>query len=225
MATSVQNQVQEKNLVINMGPQHPSTHGVLRLILELDGEIVVNCEPVIGYLHTGFEKTFEAKNYHQGVTLTDRMDYLNPLGNNLAYALTIEKLLDCAVPERAIVARVILAELQRISSHLVQLGTAAMELGAMSVFLYCFREREEILDIFEMCSGQRMMGSYIRPGGLAFPLPNEFEAAVRRMVEVLPKRIDEYEALLTKNELWIERTKGVGALSAEDATALHGDRL
>lgn len=200
-----------------MGPQHPSTHGVLRLILELDGEIVVNCEPVIGYLHTGFEKTFEAKNYHQGVTLTDRMDYLNPLGNNLAYALTVEKLLDCTVPERAIVARVILAELQRISSHLVQLGTEAMELGAMSVFLYCFREREEILDIFEMCGGQRMMSSYIRPGGLAFPLPNEFEAAVRRMVEILPKRIDEYEALLTKNELWIERTKGVGTLSAEDA--------
>lgn len=217
MATNLQPRAQEQNLVINMGPQHPSTHGVLRLILELDGEIVVNCEPVIGYLHTGFEKTFESKNYHQGVTLTDRMDYLNPLGNNLAYALTIEELLDCEIPERARVARVILAEFQRIASHLVQLGTEAMELGAMSVFLYCFREREEILDIFEMCGGQRMMTSYIRPGGLASPLPSGFEAEVRRMAGVLPARIDDYEALLTKNELWRERTLGVGKLSAEDA--------
>ncbi len=203
-----------------MGPQHPSTHGVLRLVLELDGEIVVNCEPVIGYLHTGFEKTFETKNYHQDVTLTDRMDYLNPLGNNLCYALTVEKLLGVEVPERATVARVILAELTRIGSHLVGLGTQAIELGAQSVFLYCFREREKILDVFEMCSGQRLMTSYIRPGGLAMDLPAGFETAVRTIVDTMPARIDEYETLLTKNGIWRERTVGIGRLGLEDALRL-----
>ena len=209
--------VEEQNLVLNMGPQHPSTHGVLRLILELDGEIVVKCEPVIGYLHTGFEKSFEMKNYHQDVTLTDRMDYLNPLGNNLAFALAVEKLLTVDIPERATVARVILAELTRIASHLVQLGTHAIELGAQSVFLYCFRERETILDIFEMCSGQRMMTSYIRPGGLAVDLPAGFDTAVRKVLDAMPKRIDEYELLLTKNDIWRDRTVGVGRLSLENA--------
>ncbi len=208
---------QEQNLILNMGPQHPSTHGVLRLVLELDGEIVVNCEPVIGYLHTGFEKTYEAKNYHQCVTLTDRMDYLNPLGNNLAYALAIEKLLGVGAPDRATVARVILAELTRIGSHLVGLGTQAIELGAQSVFLYCFREREQILDIFEMCSGQRMMCSYIRPGGLAMDLPDGFDSAVRKFLDFFPRRIDEYEALLTNNGIWRERTVGVGKLDLETA--------
>ena len=209
--------LEEQNLVLNMGPQHPSTHGVLRLILELDGEIVVKCEPVIGYLHTGFEKTFEMKNYHQGVTLTDRMDYLNPLGNNLGFALAIEKLLVVDIPERATVARVILAELTRIASHLVQLGTSAIELGAQSVFLYCFREREEIMDVFELCSGQRMMTSYIRPGGLALDLPVGFDAAVRKILDAMPGRIDEYETLLTKNDIWRDRTVGVGRLSMENA--------
>jgi NADH-quinone oxidoreductase subunit D len=209
--------LEEQNLVLNMGPQHPSTHGVLRLILELDGEIVVKCEPVIGYLHTGFEKTFEMKNYHQGVTLTDRMDYLNPLGNNLGFALAIEKLLVVDIPERATVARVILAELTRIASHLVQLGTSAIELGAQSVFLYCFREREEIMDVFELCSGQRMMTSYIRPGGLALDLPVGFDAAVRKILDAMPGRIDDYETLLTKNDIWRDRTVGVGRLSMENA--------
>jgi NADH-quinone oxidoreductase subunit D len=208
---------QEQNLILNMGPQHPSTHGVLRLVLELDGEVVVNVEPVIGYLHTGFEKTFEMKNYHQDVTLTDRMDYLNPLGNNLAYALAVEKLLGVSVPERATVARVILAELTRINSHLVWLGTGAMELGAMSVFLYCFREREQILDIFELCSGQRMMTSYIRPGGLAMDLPEGFRAAVEGILAIMPARVDDYERLLTNNGIWRERNVGVGRLSLEDA--------
>jgi NADH-quinone oxidoreductase subunit D len=210
-----------------MGPQHPSTHGVLRLILELDGENVVSCEPVIGYLHTGFEKTYEAKNYHQCVTLTDRMDYLNPLGNNLAYALAVEKLLGVEVPSRATVARVILAELTRIGSHLVGLGTQAIELGAQSVFLYCFREREQILDVFEMCSGQRLMCSYIRPGGLAMDLPDEFEPAVRKLLAMLPARIDDYEALLTNNGIWRERTLGVGVLRLEDAIryAITGPNL
>src|SRR4051794_34096120 len=150
-------------LHINMGPQHPSTHGVLRLELELDGEVVASCKPIVGYLHTGIEKTFEAKTYLQGVTLTDRMDYLNPLGNNLAYALAVEKLFVCAIPPRATVARVLLAELTRIASHLVWLGTTGLDLGASSVFLYCFREREAFLDLFEEMSGQRMMTSFIRP--------------------------------------------------------------
>jgi NADH-quinone oxidoreductase subunit D len=211
---------QDTNLILNMGPQHPSTHGVLRLVLELDGEIVVECEPVIGYLHTGFEKSFESKNYHQNVTLTDRMDYLNPLGNNLVFALAVEKLLDVEIPARATVARVLLAELTRIGSHLVWLGTAAIELGAQSVFLYCFREREQILDIFEMCSGQRMMTSYIRPGGLALDLPEGFEAAVRRFLDNMPHRIDEYESLLTRNGLWRDRTVGVGVLKLADALGL-----
>jgi NADH-quinone oxidoreductase subunit D len=203
-----------------MGPQHPSTHGVLRLVLELDGEIVVRCEPVVGYLHTGFEKTYEMKNYHQDVTLTDRMDYLNPLGNNLAFALAVEKLLGVEIPPRATVARVILAELTRLASHLVWLGTQAIELGAQSVFLYCFREREPILDVFEMCSGQRMMTSYIRPGGLAQDLPRGFEAAVRAILDNLPRRIDEYEALLTNNGIWRDRTVGIGILKLDDALAL-----
>jgi NADH-quinone oxidoreductase subunit D len=221
------NAVQEQNLVLNMGPQHPSTHGVLRLILELDGEIVVKCEPVIGYLHTGFEKTFEMKNYHQGVTLTDRMDYLNPLGNNLVFALAVEQLIGVEVPDRATVARVILAELTRIASHLVQLGTSAIELGAQSVFLYCFREREDILDVFELCSGQRMMTSYIRPGGLALDLPEGFEVAVRKILDAMPKRIDDYESLLTNNDIWRDRTIGVGRLSLENAVryAVTGPNL
>ena len=209
--------VQEQNLILNMGPQHPSTHGVLRLVLELDGEIVVSCKPVIGYLHTGFEKTFESKTYYQGVTLTDRMDYLGPLSNNLAYSLAAEKLLDVEIPPRATVARIILAELTRLASHLVSLGSQAMDLGAMSVFLYCFRERELILDIFEMCSGQRMMTSYIRPGGLAMDLPPGFAEATRAILEMMPARIDEYEALLTKNEIWLDRTVGIGVLPVDEA--------
>lgn len=212
--------VEEQNLILNMGPQHPSTHGVLRLVLELDGEIVVNCEPVIGYLHTGFEKTFETKTYWQGVTLTDRMDYLSPLGNNLVYSLAVETLLEVEVPPRATVARVILAELTRLASHLVWLGTQALDLGAMSVFLYCFREREKILDIFEMCSGQRMMTSYIRPGGLVYDLPRGFEEAVREILEIMPARIDEYEALLTNNDIWRDRTMGIGVLPLDEAIRL-----
>lgn len=212
--------VEEQNLVLNMGPQHPSTHGVLRLVVELDGEIVVSCQPVIGYLHTGFEKTFESKTYWQGVTLTDRMDYLAPLSNNLAYSLAVEKLLGVEVPPRATVARVILAELTRLASHLVWLGTQAMDLGAVSVFLYCFRERERILDIFEMSSGQRMMTSYIRPGGLAMDLPRGFDEAVRDILEMMPARIDEYEALLTKNDIWRDRTVGIGVLPLDEALRL-----
>jgi NADH-quinone oxidoreductase subunit D len=206
-----------ETVLLNMGPQHPSTHGVLRLLLELDGEIVVNCIPDVGFLHTGVEKNMEAKTYVKAAVMTDRLDYLNTVGNNLAYCLAIEKLVDLDVPPRAQAIRVILTELQRIASHLVWLGTHALDLAAMSVFLYCFREREHILDILEMVGGQRMMATYIRPGGLWRDTPAEFDAAVRKFLDLFPARIDEYEALLTKNPLFIERTRNIGVLAKEDA--------
>ena len=206
-----------ETMLLNMGPQHPSTHGVLRLLLELDGEIVVNCIPDIGYLHTGIEKNMEAKTYEKAEVMTDRLDYLNTVGNNLAYCMAVEKLVDLDVPVRAQVIRVILTELQRIASHLVWLATQSLDLAAMSVFLYCFREREHILDILEMVSGQRMMTTYIRPGGLWRDVPVEFEAAVREFIEYFPRRVNEYEALLTKNPIYIDRTKGIGVISGEEA--------
>jgi NADH-quinone oxidoreductase subunit D len=206
-----------ETVLLNMGPQHPSTHGVLRLLLELDGEIVVNCIPDVGFLHTGVEKNMEAKTYVKAAVMTDRLDYLNTVGNNLAYCLAIEKLVDLDVPPRAQAIRVILTELQRIASHLVWLGTHALDLAAMSVFLYCFREREHILDILEMVGGQRMMATYIRPGGLWRDTPVEFDAAVHKFLDLFPARIDEYEALLTKNPLFIERTRNIGVLAKEDA--------
>ena len=209
-----------QTMVLNMGPQHPSTHGVLRVILELDGEIVVKAESVIGYLHTGIEKSLESKTYSQGVTLTDRVDYLAPLSNNLGYCLAVEKILGIEVPKRAQYIRVLLAELTRCASHLVWLGTHAIDLGAMTVFLYTFREREEILKIFEYISGQRMMTSYFRPGGLALEPPPDWLERVKRVVDNLPGHIDEYETLLTKNKIWLGRTVGVGVLSATDAIAM-----
>lgn len=209
-----------ETMLLNMGPQHPSTHGVLRLLLELDGETVVNCIPDIGFLHTGIEKNMEAKTYEKAEVMTDRLDYLNTVGNNLAYCMAVEKLLDLDVPPRAQAIRVILVELQRIASHLVWLGTGALDLAAMSTFLYCFREREDILDIFELVSGQRMMTTYIRPGGVWRDVPVEFETAVRNFIKMFPKRIDQYEALLTRNPLFLDRTLGIGKLSAEDALNL-----
>ncbi len=206
-----------ETVLLNMGPQHPSTHGVLRLLLELDGETVVNCIPDIGFLHTGIEKNMEAKTYEKAAVMTDRLDYLNTSGNNLVYCLAIEKLVELDVPPRAQAVRVILAELQRIASHLVWLGTHALDLAAMSVFLYCFREREMIMDILEMCGGQRMMSTYFRPGGLWRDVPAEFEDAVRQFLRVFPRRVDEYEALLTHNPLFLERTRHIGVLSKEDA--------
>lgn len=209
--------LQGETILLNMGPQHPSTHGVLRLLLELDGEKVIHCIPDIGFLHTGVEKNMEAKTYEKAAVITDRLDYLNTIGNVLVYCLAIEKLADLDVPPRAQAVRVLLTELQRIASHLVWLGTHALDLAAMSVFLYCFREREMILDILEMCGGQRMMTTYFRPGGLWRDTPVEFEAAVRNFIEIFPRRIDEYESLLTKNPIFLERTKNIGILSAEDA--------
>ena len=209
-----------QTMVLNMGPQHPSTHGVLRVVLELDGETVVQARPDIGYLHTGIEKNCEAKTYSQTITLTDRLDYLAPLSNNLCYCLAVEKLLALEVPKRAQSIRVLLAELTRIASHLVWLGTHAHELGAMSMFLYCFREREEILKIFEMVSGQRMMTSYFRIGGVAVEPPPGWLDRVARFIEMFPSRIQEYEELLTQNRIWLARTQGVGTLTAEDAIAI-----
>ncbi|GAC1683363.1 MAG: NADH dehydrogenase (quinone) subunit D [Candidatus Acidiferrum sp.] len=209
-----------KTMMLNMGPQHPSTHGVLRILLELDGETVVKAIPDLGYLHTGIEKSCEAKTYSQAITLTDRMDYLSPLGNNLVYCLAVEKLLGLEIPKRAQYIRVMMVELQRISSHLVWLGTHAIDMGAMSVFLYCFREREEILKIFEMFAGQRMMTSYIRIGGVALDPPAGWRAALERFMKMMPGRIDEYETLLTENRIWIGRTKGIGYISEQDAVAL-----
>jgi NADH-quinone oxidoreductase subunit D len=210
-----------ETMLLNMGPQHPSTHGVLRLLLELDGETVVNAIPEIGYLHTGIEKNMEAKTYLKAEVMTDRLDYLDTVGNNLAYCMAVEKLVDLDVPPRAQAIRVILTELQRIASHLVWIGTFGLDTGAMSMFLYAFRERELILDILELCSGQRMMTTFIRPGGLWRDVPVEFETAVRDFIKVLPKRIDEYEALLKKNPIMLDRLLGIGKLDA--ATALqHG---
>jgi NADH-quinone oxidoreductase subunit D len=208
-----------ETMLLNMGPQHPSTHGVLRLLVELDGETIVNCIPDIGYLHTGIEKNMEAKTYLKAEVMSDRLDYMNNMGNNLAYVLAVEKLVELDVPVRAQNLRVMLTELQRIASHLVWLAAAGLDLAAMSVFLYCFRERELVLDIFEMVSGQRMMVTYFRPGGLWRDVPVEFEAAVREFIKIFPKRIDEYEALLTKNPLWIDRMVGLGKL--DGATALQ----
>jgi len=205
-----------RRMTLNMGPQHPSTHGVLRLLLELDGETITSAQPDIGYLHTGIEKEFEVKNYQQGVTLTDRIDYLAPLSNNLCYCLAAEKLLGLEIPPMAQWQRVMLTELTRLNSHLVWLGTHAIDIGAMSVFLYCFREREDILRIFEMYSGQRMMTSYFRIGGLALEPPRGWQKRVRDFIDVFPSRVDEYEELLTNNRIWTGRTKGVGFISLED---------
>jgi len=210
----------DHTMVLNMGPQHPSTHGVLRLVLEVDGEAVVSLAPDIGYLHTGIEKTCEAKFYQQVVPLTDRIDYLCPMTNNLAYCLAVEKLLELEIPERAQYLRVLLNELTRIQSHLVWLGTHAMDIGALTVFLYCFREREALLRIFEGVAGQRMMTSYFRIGGVSMEPPLDFYQQVRDFLADMPSKIDEYEGLLTGNPIWIGRLKGVGYLSPEDGIAL-----
>ncbi len=209
-----------ETLLLNLGPHHPSTHGVLRLLLELDGEEIVSCVPDVGYLHTGIEKNIESKTYEKAVTLTDRMDYLAPMSNNMVYSLAVEKLTGLDVPARAQVIRVICLELTRINSHLVWLGTHALDLGAMSVFLYCFREREYVLDMFEMLSGQRMMTSYIRPGGVWRDLTADFLPALESFLDYFPPKIDDYEALLTNNPIWVDRTQGIGVVEPEEAIAM-----
>jgi NADH-quinone oxidoreductase subunit D len=210
----------DQHMVINMGPQHPATHGVLRLVLEIDGEIIVRLYPEVGYLHTGIEKTCEAKFYQQVVPLTDRINYLDPLSNNLCYCLAVEKLLGLEAPEKAKWLRVLLVELSRINSHLIWLGTHAMDVGALTVFLYTFREREDILRLFEAVSGQRMMTSYFRIGGLSMEPPLDFLDRVQAFIRTFPEKIDEYANLLTGNPIFRNRLQGVGYLSAADAIAL-----
>jgi NADH-quinone oxidoreductase subunit D len=209
-------------MTVNMGPQHPSTHGVLRLVLELDGETIVSLDPTIGFLHTGIEKTAEQKKWQQVIPLVERMDYLGPQSNSLAFCLSVERLLglESAIPERVTYIRVLIAELQRLSSHLVWLGTHGMEIGAISVMMYCFREREQLLNINEMLAGFRMFPSYMRIGGLREDLPRGFHEAVSAFLDKFPGKLDEYEKLLTKNNVWLKRTKGVGRLSREDTIAM-----
>ena len=207
----------ESQMTLSMGPQHPSTHGVLRLDLRLDGELIVKAIPDIGYLHTGMEKLFEYKKYQQGIVITDRMDYLNPLGNNLAYVMAAEKLLQIEIPERAQIIRVLFCELQRIASHLVWLGTHALDIGAMSPFFYCFRHREKILNLIEAASGGRMTPSYFRIGGLMMDLPAGFERRCNQFLEEFPEAMNTFETLLTGNTLWQSRTEGIGVISGEDA--------
>ena len=204
-----------RRMTLNMGPQHPSTHGVLRVVLELDGEFIMRARPEIGYLHTGIEKQCEALNWQQIITLTDRVDYLANLSNNLCYSLAVEKLLELEIPPKAQWMRVLLAELTRIGSHLVWLGTHALDMGAMTMFFLTFREREELLKLFEMFSGQRLMTSYIRPGGLALDPPRGWETHVRAVLADFPSKIDEYETLLNNNPIWLRRTKGIGVIPVE----------
>ncbi len=226
MATAVENipsqfevldQSLESEMTLSMGPQHPSTHGVLRLDLKLDGELVVNVIPDIGYLHTGMEKLFEYKKYQQGIVITDRMDYLNPLGNNLAYVMAAEKLLDLEIPERAQVIRVLMCELQRIASHMVWLGTHCLDIGAMSVFFYCFRQREKILNLIEAASGGRMTPSYFRIGGLMMDLPAGFERRCNQFMADFPEAMNTFDTLVTGNTIWQSRTKGIGVIERDEA--------
>ncbi|MCO6512793.1 MAG: NADH dehydrogenase (quinone) subunit D [Aridibacter famidurans] len=207
----------DSQMTISMGPQHPSTHGVLRLELVLDGEVVVKAKPDIGYLHTGMEKLFEYKKYQQGIVITDRMDYLNPLGNNLAYVMAAEKLLQIEIPPRAQIIRVLMCELQRIASHMVWLGTHALDIGAMSPFFFCFRQREKILNLIEAASGGRMTPSYFRIGGLMMDLPAGFERRVKQFLEDFPAAMDQFETLVSGNTIWQSRTKEIGYISKEDA--------
>lgn len=206
-------------VTVNMGPQHPSTHGVLRLIVDIDGETIVNVEPDVGFLHRGTEKLAENRTYHQIIPLTDRLDYLSPLSNNLAYCLAVEKFFDVKIPERAEYLRVILAEMSRIASHLVWIATHALDIGAMTVFLYAFREREEILDMFEVATGQRMTSSWIRIGGLRADMPEDFFVRLKSFIERFDSNVDTYENLLTNNRIWKMRTIGIGFLDAEETQA------
>jgi NADH-quinone oxidoreductase subunit D len=212
-------EVHTDTITINMGPQHPSTHGVLRLVLDLEGEVILGCQPVIGYLHTGFEKEMEYRTYHQNIVFPARIEYLATFIEETAYVLAVEKLIGVTPPPRAEVARVILSELSRIASHLIWLGSSAIDLNVTSMFIYTFQDREEVLDILESVTGQRMMHGFLRIGGMQWDLPDGFEARVRSLMERLPARIDEYDRLLTDNLLWRKRTEGIAVLSARDALA------
>jgi NADH-quinone oxidoreductase subunit D len=209
-------EIRTETMTVNMGPQHPSTHGVLRIVLTLDGETVRAAAPTIGFLHTGIEKTTEQKKWQQVIPLVERMDYLSAQSNSMALCLSVEKLLGVEIPERVRNIRVLIAELQRINSHLVWLGTHGMEIGAVSVMLYCFREREQLLNLNEMLAGFRMFPSYLRIGGLREDLPPGFHETVKAFLDRFPDKLNEYEGLLTKNQIWLKRTRGVGVLTAQD---------
>ena len=217
-------ELRTETMTVNMGPQHPSTHGVLRLVLELSGETVVSADTTIGYLHTGIEKTAEQKKWQQVIPLVERMDYLGAQSNSLAFILAVEKLLGIEVPQRVTDIRVLIAELQRLSSHLVWLATHALEIGAISVMMYCFREREQLLNLNEMLAGFRLFPSYLRIGGLREDLPSGFHAAVKKWLDAFPDHLNEYEDLLTKNQIWIKRTKSVGVVTGDDAIELRARR-
>lgn len=206
-----------ETMTLNMGPQHPSTHGVLRLVLELDGEVIVKVTPHIGFLHRGVEKLSEHRTYHQILPLTDRLDYLAPMSNNLGYILAVEKLMAVEVPERAEIIRIIMAELTRLQSHLVWLACHALDIGAMTVFIYAFRERETVMEIYELISGARMTSNYFRVGGLSQDVPEEFVKKVSDFIDVMPDYLDQYEGLLTTNPIWLKRTVDNGIISAENA--------
>jgi NADH-quinone oxidoreductase subunit D len=209
-------ELRTETMTVNMGPQHPSTHGVLRLVLELSGETVISADTTIGFLHTGIEKTSEQKKWQQVIPLVERMDYLGAQSNSLAFCLAVEKLLGIEMPQRVRDIRVLIAELQRIMSHLVWLGTHGLEIGAVSVMMYCFREREQLLNVNEMLAGFRMFPSYLRIGGLREDLPNGFHEAVKTFLDKFPDKLNEYEDLLTRNQIWLKRTRGVGVISKED---------
>ena len=213
-------EIRTETMTVNMGPQHPSTHGVLRLVLELDGENIVSAEPTVGFLHTGIEKTAEQKKWQQVIPLVERTDYLGAQSNSLAFCLSVERLIGLEIPDRVIWIRVLIAELQRLASHLVWLGTHGMEIGAVTVMLYCFREREQLLNINEMLAGFRMFPSYIRIGGLREDLPRGFHEAVKDFLDKFPAKLDEYHKLLTKNQIWLKRTKGVGRLTKQETMEL-----
>ncbi len=204
-------------ITVNMGPQHPSTHGVLRLVVDLDGETIVDVKPDVGFLHRGMEKWAEDRTYHQFLPMTDRMDYLSPLSNNFGYCLAVEKFFDLKIPERAEYIRVIFAEMSRLVSHLVWIATHALDIGAMTMFIYPFRERELLLDLFEMATGQRMTSTWLRIGGIREDLPPEFFTKLREFVDAFEGHMDTYEALLTENRIWKNRTQGIGILTAEEA--------
>ncbi len=210
----------EGTMIINMGPQHPSTHGVLRLVVELDGETIVNVVPHIGYLHTGIEKTCEYEQYQKCIPLVERMDYLSAMNNSLAFVLSVEKLLDIEVPPRGVWMRMIFSELQRIASHLVWLGTHALDIGAMTPFFYCFRERERILDMFEHLSGVRMFPSWIQVGGWRADMPEGLLEKIAAFVEDFPSKVDDYEGLLRENPIWVERTRNIGIITVDECIAL-----
>ena len=217
MSVTDAKEIVQKEITLNMGPQHPATHGVLRLVLDLQGETVVGCDPRPGYLHRGIEKWMESRTYHQIIPMTDRLEYITCMNNNLGYVVAVEKLAGITVPERAQFIRTLLAELTRLSGHLVWLGTHALDIGAMTVCMYTLRERELILDLTEMVTGARQTVSFVRIGGVRNDIPADFIDKCREFTELFPKRLEEYDTMIRQNRIWLKRTVGIGVMTAEEA--------